>query len=125
MPCSAVSCKFLLVAYATNTGIVVLKLFSCSTELSIKFILHINVKVPKSVGILTFMSRINRTSESCFLPSKPLISRDGLYILSVTVKPVLSSRLIKCKTKVLMEYGSLMQVKSIAKGYPWSNLQYF
>ena len=32
---------------------------SCSTQLSMKFFLLINVKVPMSVGILTFMSRKN------------------------------------------------------------------
>ena len=36
----------------------VIKLFSCSTQLSTKFILLINVKV----GILTFISTINTTS---------------------------------------------------------------
>ena len=37
----------------------VMKLFSCSTQLCLKFILLINVKMPTIVGILTFMSRIN------------------------------------------------------------------
>ena len=37
----------------------VIKLFSCSTQLSLKFILLINVKMPTIVGILTFISRIN------------------------------------------------------------------
>ena len=37
----------------------VIKLFLCSTQLSLKFILLINVKMPTIVGILTFMSRIN------------------------------------------------------------------
>ena len=37
----------------------VIKLFSCSTELSMKFSPLINVKMPKSVGILTFMSGKN------------------------------------------------------------------
>ena len=43
----------------------VIKLISCSTQLSTKFILHINVKMPTIVGILTFISRINTISE-CF-----------------------------------------------------------
>ena len=42
----------------------VIKLFSCSTQLSTKFILLINVKMPIIVGILTFISRINTSSES-------------------------------------------------------------
>ena len=41
----------------------VIKLFPCSTQLSTKFILLINVKMPTIVGILTFMSRINATSK--------------------------------------------------------------
>ena len=35
------------------------KLFSCSAQLRLKFILLINVKMPTIVGILTFISRIN------------------------------------------------------------------
>ena len=38
--------------------------FSYSTQLSTKFILLINLKMPTIVGILTFMCRINTTSES-------------------------------------------------------------
>ena len=34
----------------------VIKLFSCSTQLSMEFFLLINVKMPTNVGILTFMS---------------------------------------------------------------------
>ena len=37
----------------------VIKLFSCSTQRRLKFILLINVKMPTMVGILTFISRIN------------------------------------------------------------------
>ena len=37
--------------------------FSCSTQLSMKFILLINVKMPIIVGILTLISRINTASE--------------------------------------------------------------
>ena len=39
------------------------KFFSCSTQLSTKFILLINVEMPTIVGILTFISMINTTSE--------------------------------------------------------------
>ena len=39
------------------------KTFSCSTQLSTKFILLINVKMSTIVGILTFISVINTTSE--------------------------------------------------------------
>ena len=41
----------------------VIKLFSYSTQLSTKLILLINVKMPTSVGVLTFISMINTTSE--------------------------------------------------------------
>ena len=41
----------------------VIKLFSCTTQLSTKFILIINVKMPTIVGIITFISVINTTSE--------------------------------------------------------------
>ena len=39
----------------------VIKLFSYSTQLSIKFIMLINVKMQAIVGILTFMGIINTT----------------------------------------------------------------
>ena len=45
-------------------GLEVIKLFSCSTQLSTKFILLINVKMRTIVGILTFICRINSTSEN-------------------------------------------------------------
>ena len=41
----------------------VIKLFSCSSQLSTKLILLINVKMPTIVVILTFISMINTTSE--------------------------------------------------------------
>ena len=41
----------------------VIKLFSCSTQLSTKLIMLINVKMPTIVGILTFISMINTTPE--------------------------------------------------------------
>ena len=40
------------------SGTEVMKLFSCSTQLSMKFIMLINVKMPID-GILTFTSRMN------------------------------------------------------------------
>ena len=46
--------------YSTiRLGPEVIKLFSCSTQLSMKFFLLIDVKMPTIVGILTFMSRKN------------------------------------------------------------------
>ena len=43
----------------TQTWPKVIKLFSCSTQLSIKFFLLINVKMSILVGILTFKSGKN------------------------------------------------------------------
>ena len=40
------------------------KTFLCSTQLSTKFIMLINIKMPIIVDILTFVSMINTTSES-------------------------------------------------------------
>ena len=42
----------------------VIKYFSYSTQMSMKFIILINVKMPTIVGILTFISMINTTSDS-------------------------------------------------------------
>ena len=42
----------------------VIKLFPCSTQLSTKFIQLINVKMPTTVVILTFISMINTTAAS-------------------------------------------------------------
>ena len=47
----------------------VIELFPCSTQLSTIFILLINVKMPTIVGILTFISMINTTSERLKLRS--------------------------------------------------------
>ena len=46
-----------------RSGPEVINFFPCSTQLSRKFILHIYVKMPTIVGILTFISMINTTSE--------------------------------------------------------------
>ena len=54
------------------------KLFSCSTQLSTKFILLINVKMPTIVGILTF-SKINTASEKV-KAIKLLICRGLLFL---------------------------------------------
>ena len=42
-----------------NPGPKVIKLFSCSTQLRLKFVLLINFKMPTIVGILTFINRIH------------------------------------------------------------------
>ena len=45
--------------FVLNQAPKVIKLFACSTRLSLKFILLTNVKMPTVVGILTFISMIN------------------------------------------------------------------
>ena len=59
-----VTCVCILVINGEYSGLEVIKLFPCSTQLSMKFILLIKVKMPTIVGILTFISRINTTYES-------------------------------------------------------------
>ena len=51
------------VSVRQRPGPEVIKLFSYSTQLSTKFILLINVKMPTIVGILTFISMIKTTFE--------------------------------------------------------------
>ena len=50
-------------AHGQLPGLEVIKLFSCSTQLSMKFIMLINVKMPTIVGILIFISMINTISQ--------------------------------------------------------------
>ena len=50
-PSPTVSC------FPFPSGPAVINLFACSAQLSMKFFLPINVKMPTIVGILTFMSR--------------------------------------------------------------------
>ena len=45
----------LIVKLQLTSGPEVIKLFSCSLQLSMKFFQLINVKVPTIIGILTFM----------------------------------------------------------------------
>ena len=53
----------LLKLFVVSPGPEDIKLFSYLTQLSTKFILLINVKMPLIVDILTFISMINTTSE--------------------------------------------------------------
>ena len=48
--------------FVAKPGLEVAKLYSCSNQLCMKFLLHINVKMPMIVGILTFISKIHATS---------------------------------------------------------------
>ena len=49
--------------YRMYTGPEVIKLFSCSTQLTMKFFMLINVKMPTIVSILTCISMINTISD--------------------------------------------------------------
>ena len=57
-------CEIPLHTLIWKPGPKVIKPFPCSTQLSTKFILLINVKTPIIVGILTFIIKINTTSET-------------------------------------------------------------
>ena len=52
-------CHMLICRRIVRSGPEVIKLFSCSAQVSMKFFLLINVKMPTIVGILTFMSGKN------------------------------------------------------------------
>ena len=55
--------SYLLLLFCQSTWPRGYKFVPCSFQLSTKFILLINVKMPSLVGILTFMSMINTSSE--------------------------------------------------------------
>ena len=52
-------CIFLKKIMEVRHGLEVIELFSCSPQLSMKFFMLINVKMPTVVGILTFINRKN------------------------------------------------------------------
>ena len=55
-PCCEKTC---LQGFLVRPSPEVIKHFSCSTQLSMNYILLINLQMPTIVGILTFISRIN------------------------------------------------------------------
>ena len=63
---------FIFIYFILCPDLQVIKLFICSIQLSMKFILLINVKMPTVVGILTFINRINTSSEN-FLARKSFV----------------------------------------------------
>ena len=75
-----VSGETALPRHTSSSGPEVIKLFSCSTQLSTKFILLINVKMPTSVGILTFISKINTTSDG--LNARNFVFESVLFFMS-------------------------------------------
>ena len=71
------------------SGPEVIKLFSYSTQLSTKFILLINVKMPTSVGILTCTSMINTTSERLKARNIFICLYFSFYTVELSMKKVL------------------------------------
>ena len=69
----------------------VVKLFSYSTQLSTKFILLINVKMPTIVGILTFISMINTTSERHYHVQIQEFSSGGVQVNLTKTGPLAGS----------------------------------
>ena len=69
-----------------------IKLFSCSTQLSMKFIMLINIKMLTIVDILTFISSINTMSES-------FKARNNFIFLLCRFK-------ISCSVELNMKLGS-------------------
>ena len=65
--------------HKVTPGPEVIKLFSCSTQLSTTFFLLINVEMPTIVGISTFMSRKNSILGLCE-PGKMLSFLIFLYL---------------------------------------------
>ena len=64
-----------------HSGPEVIKLFSSSTQLSMKFFLLMNVNMPTIVGILRFMSR--QISILCYLSLKNAEFLDIFILLSI------------------------------------------
>ena len=67
-----------------SPGPEVIKLFPCSAQLSMKFFLLINVKMPTIVGFLTFMSWKNNII-SLPEPEKKLIYLKFLYLFAFKI----------------------------------------
>ena len=71
-------------ANRVDPGPEVIKLFSCSTQQSMKYFLLVNVKMPTIVGILTFMSRKNSTL-GLYEPQKKAEFLDILYLCAFKI----------------------------------------
>ena len=60
---AALACSTCISNSLSKSCLEIWKLFSCITQLSMYFIMLINVKMPTIVGILTFISMMNTTYE--------------------------------------------------------------
>ena len=74
-------CKYKRSRSFFEPGPEVIKLFSCSTQLSMKFFLLITVKMPTIVGILTFMS--GKNSILCLSGPKKAEFPDIFILMSI------------------------------------------
>ena len=64
---------YFVAIYIKLPGSETIKLYSCSTQLSMKFFQLINVKMPTAVGILTFINMKNSIQD---------LSQPGKYLIS-------------------------------------------
>ena len=92
------------------TGPEVIKLFSCLTQLSMKFIMFINVKMPTIFGILIFMSMVNTTSEH-LKASERFIFKHYRFYEHLKFHAQLSSA-----RKMLYDLGTRFQTLYIVRG---------
>ena len=88
-----------------SPGPEIVKLFSCSTQLSMKFFLLINVKMPTIVGILTFMSGKNSLL-SLSEPKKPTAL---IFFIPMSIKILCSAKL--SMKKVLQPRGRVSHMQ--------------
>ena len=65
----------------STPGTEVIKLVLCSAQLSIMPIMLMNVKMPTIVGILTFISMINKASESLYFFSILVFMSSSNFVL--------------------------------------------
>ena len=101
--------------YMAGPGPEVIKLFSYSTQLSTKFILLINVKMPTIVGILTFISMINtaawRLKARNFFICRYFSFNEQLKFIRSKVS---TSCLIQCR-RVVLRFVAELSHKRVAE----------
>ena len=68
-----------MICHFAIPGPEIIRLVSCSTQLSMKSVMLINVKMPTIVGILKFVRMINTTSE-CLKARKVYIFSAFLFL---------------------------------------------
>ena len=71
--------------FESRSGLKIIKLFSCSTQQSMNYIMLTNIKMPTIVGILTFISIINTSQSS--ISRKTLFFSILVFIRSTNFMP--------------------------------------